>query len=131
MKPVGLLTEQGAREIVESILADSVAGWNGRDIDRFMAIYLDSPDTIFVGGANISIGFSSIAERYSPYFSDASPREDAKLSLEILDLKVLGADHILLTARNKLDDGAKKPTGISTAIFVRTETGWRILSDHS
>ena len=42
---VAMAPDQAA---VEAAMADSAAGWNAGDVDRFMAIYSDAPEASFV-----------------------------------------------------------------------------------
>lgn len=127
---------QDPRAAIEAAMADSDAGWNAGDVDRFLAIYSDDPATSFTGSKGIARGKPAVRARYlSGYpeqFGATRGAGATRLSFTFEDFRMLGADHALLTARWKLvDAGGKEQTGMTTLVFRHETTGWKIIADHS
>ena len=115
---------------IEQALADSAAGWNAGDADRFMRIYAD--DAVYAAGDTVARGKPEIAAVYAkPLAADAATR--GTLSLRPLAWRTLSAVHMLLVARYTLTrpGGAAPSSGITSLLFERRKAGWRIIADHS
>ena len=117
---------------VERAMADSAAGWNAGDINRFMSIYSDDPQTSFVTSTELIRGKATMIDHYRAHydFSDAAKR--GILSFKTADFRLLDPTHALYIARYTLT----KPDGTSqngpTSLIFRLEKGhWRIIADHS
>ncbi|KQU55672.1 hypothetical protein ASG67_05910 [Sphingomonas sp. Leaf339] len=108
-------------------LADSVAGWNSGSLDRFMAAYAD--DAIYVTSKGVVRGKPTIAEHYAPSFTGGTNTR-GKLTIEPLVERPIDARHRLLIGRWTLH-GPQRQTGLTTLIFERRGSAWRIMSDHS
>ncbi|MEN3972417.1 SgcJ/EcaC family oxidoreductase [Sphingomicrobium sp. XHP0235] len=124
------------RAQIEAVMADSAAGWNEGDMERFLAIYSDAPETSFVGSSGLVRGRSAMEARYREAYdwSDPDPAERGTLSFETEDVRALGPEHALFIARYVLTypDATKEPaTGFTSLVFAREEGGWRIVADHS
>jgi uncharacterized protein (TIGR02246 family) len=117
---------------VEAAMGASAAGWNAGDIDRFLAIYSDSPSTSFVTSAGLLRGKASMRARYLERyaFNDAAKR--GTLSFETLDFRLLDPTHALYIGRYTLTyhDG-KTQSGPTSLVFAKERTGWHIIADHS
>lgn len=139
MLAVPAAAQQGAlgpRVAIEVAMADSAAGWDAGDIDRFLAIYSDDPATSFTTEKGIARGKADVRKRYlTSYVDQFGPKRGAKasrLSFTFDDFRMLGTDHALLIARWKLVDGAGKAlTGMTSLVFRREGSDWRIVADHS
>lgn len=114
---------------IEAALAESAAGWNAGDLDRFLAVYAD--DAIFASGGKVARGKAEIAASYAGSFAaGGSPR--GKLALQPIAFRTLSAVHVLLVGRWTLTPaGGAAQTGLTTLLFERRKAGWRIISDHS
>ncbi|MDP9085734.1 MAG: DUF4440 domain-containing protein [Pseudomonadota bacterium] len=111
---------------------DSAAGWNGGDLDRFMRVYSDAPDTSFVVKDGIITGKRAIAERYLPRFTPEGAMKRGTLSFETLRFTLIDSRHALLVARYRLKvTGLADQTGPTTLVFVHETGGWKIAADHS
>jgi len=123
-----------ARAAVMAAMADSAAGWNAGNLDRFMAVYADAPTTTYVTGTGLAHGKAEIAEHYRAYFGGAKRAERGRLSFELLDFRLLDASHALLIARYAVAPaGVRKKawTGPTSLVFEKRATGWKIVADHS
>lgn len=130
--PAMAQTPAEARVAIDRAMADSDAGWNSGDLDRFMALYSDSPETTYITTEGLVRGKAAIAARYAPRFTPEMAAKRGKLGLEVLDFRMIGADHALVTARYVLTyaDG-ETDSGPTTLLFRREAAGWRIVADHS
>ena len=117
---------------VTAALAESTAGWNSGDLDRFMGVYSESPATSFVSADGLLRGRGKMAERYRTKYEFSNPAKRGALSLETLDFRLLGTDHALYIGRYTLayPDG-KTVSGPTSLVFAREGGSWRIVADHS
>lgn len=121
-----------AERQVLAAMEQSAAGWNAADLDRFMRVYSDAPDTSFVVKDGVIRGRAAIAARYRPRFAPEAAAVRGVLSFETLRFTLLDARHALLVARYRLKTAGKADqTGPTTLLFVRERAGWRISADHS
>ena len=120
------------KRAVAAALAESTAGWNSGDIERFMAIYSESPETSFVTEDGLLHGRKAMSERYLKKYDFADPAKRGALSMETLDFRLLGADYALYIGRYTLayPDG-KTVSGPTSLVFAREGGSWRIIADHS
>ena len=122
----------GAEAEIAAELRASAERWNAGDLSGFLAPYLDSPETTFVGSRGLLRGKSAIEQSYrSGYWSSGTPRD--RLRFADLEVRPLGPDHALVTGRYLLSDASGAPTGEGpfTLVYARTPQGWRIVHDHS
>lgn len=116
----------GPQAAVEAALADSVAGWNAGDLDRYMAVY--AADATYVAPDGLVQGRAAIAARYRPAF--VGPH--AKLIVRVLAIRTISEAHQLVFAQWRLTDAAGGvKQGPTTLLFERRKEGWRIIADHS
>lgn len=119
------------RAAIERTLADSAAGWNAGDLDRFVAIY--APDATFVGRTGLVQGRAAIADYYRASFV-AGRNTRGRLSFELNGVRTLSAVHVLIFARYRVtpaEASAKVEEGPTTLLFERRKEGWRVIADHS
>jgi len=121
---------------IEAVMEESAAGWNEGDMDRFLAIYSDAPETSFVGSGGLLRGRSEMEARYREAYdwSQPDPAERGVLTFETEDVRSLGEDHALYIGRYILTypDAEKEPaTGYTSLVFAREADGWKIIADHS
>lgn len=120
---------------IEAVMADSASGWNGGDMDRFLAIYSAAPETSFVGSGGLVRGRAAMEERYRAAYdwSDPDPSERGVLTFETQDVRQLGPDHALYIGRYILTypDDREPATGLTSLVFAREAGSWRIIADHS
>ena len=116
---------------VLAAMADSAAGWNSGNLNRFMAIYSDDPGTSYVVKDGIVSGKAVIAKSYAPRFAPEMAEKRGMLSFDRLRFVVLDATHALLIARFRLKIGSKEETGATSLVFRHEAGGWKIIADHS
>jgi uncharacterized protein (TIGR02246 family) len=121
-----------AQHAVEQAMADSAAGWNAGNVDRFMAIYSAAPETSFVVKDGLIRGKPAMIARYRERYDFSDPAKRGTLTFTTLDFRQLGPNHALYIARYLLTypDG-KTATGPTTLVFARERGAWHIIADHS
>lgn len=119
---------------IEAAMADSVAGWNEGDVDRFLGLYSHDPRASFVGSEGLKRGLPAMEQAYRENYDFDDIGARGKLAIERLDLRSLGPDHALYIGRFHLtyDDPAKdEVTGLTSLVFAREAEGWKVIADHS
>jgi uncharacterized protein (TIGR02246 family) len=116
---------------IRGVLDAQVAAWNRGDVTTFMQGYRNSPDTTFVG-KTVAHGYADILERYRKAYSDKDKM--GQLSFTDLEVHPLDAHFAAVTGRFHLVRSASaggNTDGIFSLIFEKTESGWKIILDHS
>ncbi|MDQ2878070.1 MAG: SgcJ/EcaC family oxidoreductase [Pseudomonadota bacterium] len=120
------------RQAVEAVMAASAAGWNAGDVDRFLAVYSDSPETSFVTKDGLMRGKAAMRARYLAHYDFSATAKRGTLSFVTLDFRLLDPTHALYIARYTLTyPGGKTQSGPTSLVFAREATGWHIIADHS
>jgi uncharacterized protein (TIGR02246 family) len=116
---------------IRSVLDAQVQAWNRGDVATFMQGYRNSPETTFVG-KTVEHGFSNILARYRKQF--ATKQQMGTLSFDGLEVRTLDAHYATVTGRFHLirtKDAGGDASGIFSLIFEKTDTGWKIILDHT
>lgn len=116
---------------IRKVLAGQVQAWNTGDVEAFMRGYEDSPETTFVSDRVIK-GYAPVLERYKTRYPTAEKM--GKLRFSDLEVRLLGSDHASVIGRFHLDRTAAAggpASGIFTLLFRKSESGWKILLDHT
>jgi ketosteroid isomerase-like protein len=122
---------------IRAALTAQVESWNRGDIDEFMKVYEDSPDTTFIG-TSIGKGYRPILERYKKGYSTQA--QMGTLTFNDLDVRLLpngcGKTEIaLVTGKFHLQrtekGSATKDDGIFSLVWRKGPHGWKIVLDHT
>ena len=119
-----------AEKAIRQLLDAQVVAWNKGDLPGFMEGYWQSPDLTFFSGGNKTRGWQATLDRYRKKYQGEG-KEMGKLAFKELDVRLLGADHAVVTGRFQLQLKAETATGIFTLILHKKEAGWRIVHDHT
>lgn len=122
--PVQNPAETAIRQAMEA----SAIGWNAGDLTRFMDVYAD--DAVFVTPKGLLRGKTAISAKYSPSFR-GSGNARGMLSFAFLEMRGLDPRHAMLFARWTLTGPSSSESGMTTLVFERRGTAWKIISDHS
>ena len=114
---------------VRSVLDEQVKDWNTGNIERFMRGYQSSPATRFASGGNITLGWQAVLERYQRTYSNKAAM--GHLTFSEIDITVLADDAALVFGRWHLKRDKDEPSGLFTLLFRKTDTGWKIVHDHT
>lgn len=128
-------TDQSVVAEIEAVMADSAAGWNEGDMDRFMAIYSNDPDITFIGVNGLTRGGAEVEQRYRDTYDWSGPDPSGRgvLSFETVDFRPLGTDFAHFIGRYTLTypDEREPVSGLTSLVFAREDGNWRIVADHS
>ena len=117
-----------ASEIRQVMDAQTVA-WNNGDIEGFMKGYWNSPDLIFVSGANVTRGWQPTIDRYKKTYD--SRAKMGTLTFSDLEVDVLSKDSATVLGSWALAREKDNPKGKFTLIFRKFKDGWKIVHDHT
>lgn len=117
---------------VEAAMADSAAGWNAGNIDRFMNVYASDARTSFVTSDGLLRGKAAMTARYKARYNFDDGSKRGVLTFRTLDFRRLGNNHALYIGQYLLTyPGGKTQTGPTSLVFVKQARGWKIIADHS
>lgn len=122
--------QRGAKEAIQQVLDAQVVAWNKGDLQGFMEGYWRSPDLTFFAGGKTTRGWQATLDRYRNTYQGEG-KEMGKLSFKDIDIKLLGADHALVTGRWHLELKKETAGGLFTLLFHKKDAGWRIVHDHT
>lgn len=112
-----------AREVAEvrAAFAENLAAIRRRDVEAYLAGYLDSPDFVYLGPDGVARGFAPFAEARQ---SQATFPDSLAAGLPEVTWLAPGVVHVAypFAARQGMVTGV----GWSERVFVRTTAGWRI-----
>lgn len=116
-----------------AVLIAQQEAWNRGDLDAFLQGYVQSDDLIFTSGGKITRGYDEIKKRYQDRYG-TKKETMGKLGFEAYKLEPLGDQSVLVIGTWHLEWPAtqKKPIhGVFSLVMIKTETGWKILHDHT
>lgn len=117
---------------VEAAMTASAAGWNKGDVNAFMAVYSDGPQTSFVTKEGLLRGKAAMITRYKARYSFDDSAKRGVLTFKTLDFRLLDATHALYIGQYLLTyPNGKTATGPTSLIFAKETGGWKIIADHS
>jgi uncharacterized protein (TIGR02246 family) len=124
--------DEGAE--IRSVLHRSATAWSAGDLAGFMACYENSPDTLYLTGTKVVLGYDSIHAMYAARFDACNAGARGALSMTLLAVKLLGPEHAIVLGRYTLDRNEAlggSVAGPFSLVFHRTPAGWRIAADHT
>ncbi len=114
---------------IRKVMDAQVMAWNNGDIDGFMRGYWNSPDLVFVSGANVTRGWQPTIERYKKTYD--SRAKMGTLTFSDLEVDVLSKDSATVLGSWALAREKDNPEGKFTLIFRKFRDGWKIVHDHT
>lgn len=129
--PVTRAAAQGTiRDGITRALDRSAAAWNAGDLERFMAVYLDSDRTTYATASRYLHGRKAIAAHYAPQFAKGAMRDSLRLEDITVDSLAPTVAHVMafyVLARND----STTARGPASLLMERVHGMWRIVHDHS
>ncbi len=115
---------------VLGLLTAQADAWNRGDLQGFLVYYDDSPDTVFVSGANVERGFAPIRARYQKRYGTS---RETMGTLSFTDARVVAAsaEVVVVSGAWLVELADKKPSGRFTLVWKKQGTQWRITYDHT
>ncbi len=124
--------EAAPQRAIERAMAASAAGWNAGDVDRFMGVYSNAPETSFVTADGLIRGKPAMIARYRARYNFEDAAKRGALTFRTLDFRLLDPAHALYVARYQLSyPGGRSDSGVTTLVFRKEREGWKIIADHS
>jgi uncharacterized protein (TIGR02246 family) len=115
---------------LQALLHQSARAWNAGDLDGFLITYAQDSATTFLTTRGLTHGYAAIRDRYASRFEPGAQRDSLRFT--DIELRMLGRDHVLNTARYVLTRGdSVTAEGPFTVIWERRPEGWRMIHDHS
>jgi uncharacterized protein (TIGR02246 family) len=125
------MTSSGDRQAATAVIAALVQAWERNDADAYGALFTeDATYTTFVG--TYYRGRRDIVASHKALFEKFLA--GTKLADEIVDVRLLGPDTVVITGRGDTYKGAKpkKLTKVQTYTMIRESDGqWRIAAFHN
>lgn len=127
-----VLAHPPEKHAVEAAMTASAAGWNAGDVNRFMAVYSDAPETSFVTSEGLLRGKAAMTARYKARYAFDDAAKRGTLTFKTLDFRLLDPTHALYIGQYTLTySSGKTLSGPTTLIFRKEGANWRIIADHS
>jgi beta-aspartyl-peptidase (threonine type) len=120
---------QKAESDILAVMDAQAAAWNRGDVEGFMLGYWNSPDLVFVSGANVTRGWQPTLDRYRKNY-DSNEKMGA-LKFSDVEITVLSKDSAMVLGSWSLARASDNPHGKFTLIFRKFKNGWRIVHDHT
>jgi len=114
---------------VRAVLNAQAAAWNRGDLETYMDGYARSPDTVFVSGDRVTRGWQTVLERYKKAYD--SRDKMGVLTFSDVEITILSKDAAIVLGRWHLQRSKDEPHGRFTLLFRKTNTGWKIVHDHT
>ena len=116
---------------IRSVIEAQQAAWNRGDVEGFMAGYDASNATTFVG-ATITRGYRQVLDNYHRRYPTKAKM--GQLAFSELEVKPLGANYASVIGKWRLvrpADAGGDVGGFFTLLFHHTDSGWKIILDHT
>ncbi len=114
---------------IRDLLSRQEAAWNEGEIDGFMAGYARSPETKFVSGDEVTLGWQTVRDRYAKKYD--SREKMGRLTFSGLTIMPLCEDAALVLGSWRLERKDDQPHGRFTLLLRKLPEGWRIVLDHT
>jgi len=114
---------------IRSVLDAQVKGWNSGDLTAYMQGYAQTDSLRFASGGNVRCGWQTTLDSYRRGYPDRSSM--GTLTFSDVDIQLLSSDAALVFGRWRLEREHDAPGGLYTLIMRKTESGWRVVHDHT
>ena len=121
----------GQEAAIAAVLTEQTAAWNRGDLEAFTSTYENSPRITFLG-KTFNRGYSEVLARYKKSYGTREAM--GKLRFELVETRMLGADHAMVLGKfflTRTAAGGGDATGQFTLVLKKTEQGWKIVHDHT
>jgi uncharacterized protein (TIGR02246 family) len=129
---------QADEAAIKAAITEQADAWNRGNIDAFMSVYENSPETTFVGATTLNKGFQPILERYKKGYANRA--QMGKLTFKDLEIRLLPSasgkiEYAVATGHFHLDrterGSANRDDGVFSLVWRKTNGKWKILLDHT
>ncbi|TCV93396.1 uncharacterized protein (TIGR02246 family) [Luteibacter rhizovicinus] len=120
------------QQAIGQALDASAAAWSAGDLKTFMELYERAPNTRYVSAKGVVEGYDAIEAMYASRFKTPGASGMGKLTLEVIDVKLLGSQYAFVIGRYHLKpETGDTVSGLTTLLFHKVGTRWLISADHS
>lgn len=114
---------------VRAVLEQQVREWNAGHLAGFMETYARSEATRFASGGSVTLGWQKVNDRYAAKYGSGAAM--GRLRFSELEVTMLGPDAAMAFGHWHLERGGETPSGVFTLILRKSNSGWRIVHDHT
>jgi hypothetical protein len=107
-----------------------IADWNRGDLEAALAAYLNAPEMTWVNRNGVEKGFAAFAASMRAEFERSG--QMGTFSGEVLEARELARDLAMIVVKWSIErDGKRLMGGVSTQLWQRFDTGWKIVFEHA
>lgn len=115
---------------ITSLLQQQDQAWNRGDIDGFLAPYDNSGKLVFIGSTGAIRNRDELKAKYEKKYKVAGA-DFGRLTFSDLQIEELGSGIARAWGRWQVEQQGNQSSGWFTLILMKTDSGWRIIHDHS
>ena len=115
--------------LIVKTLFQQQAVWNRGDIDAFMEGYIKSDALVFSGASGPIYGWDATRARYKKTYSNRILM--GTLKFDILSMKLLSSKVVQLQGKFYLTRDIEDSSGYFTLTWLKKQSQWLIISDHT
>ena len=114
---------------VRRVLENQVDCWNRGKLEDFMKSYWQNDSLVFIGHGGITYGYMNTLNHYRINYDDTVKM--GKLSYTLLKLRRLSGQYYFVIGNWFLKRSIGDIGGTFSLLFMKTKTGWVIITDHT
>lgn len=122
------VSKKDSLQIVKTLFQQQ-AVWNRGDIDAFMEGYIKSDALVFSGASGPIYGWDATRARYKKAYSNRILM--GTLKFDILSMKLLSSKVVQLQGKFYLTRDIEDSSGYFTLTWLKKQSQWLIISDHT
>lgn len=117
------------RTEIQTLLSNQQKAWNEFNLEGYMQGYWKSDSLTFVGKRGVTRGWKNTLDNYKKSYPDKAAM--GKLELQVLSIKLFGADVAFVVGKWDLQRAAGDVGGHFTLLMRKLKGKWVIVADHS
>lgn len=118
-----------AESQIRAVLESTADGWNKGDLQKYLAAYVPEATEMLATGP---AGGVTVIEKTMREGFWHTGRPLQNLHYEHIEVRMLGKKNALVTGQFVLTGGGtSNRTGWFTTVWTKTNSGWRMIHDHS
>jgi len=123
------IDETSIRSSIKKVLSNQVKSWNAGNIENYMQGYWKSDSLRFASGNSVAFGWDKTLNKYKKGYPEKDKMGFLKFSN--VDVKIISQESALVFGKWQLDREHDNPNGLFTLLFNKTQSGWKIIHDHT
>lgn len=126
---INLYAQMSRSDLIIKLLEDQRQAWNKGDINEYMQGYNQSDSLLFVGKSGPQYGWNNTLKNYKKSYPNKSAM--GYLSFDIIEIKMISADHTFVLGAWHLKRENDEPKGYFTLLVKKIKGQWKVIADHS